>query len=271
MYGCITSTPYCRPGPQPRHVPWQGIKPHLPVFLIGLFVFLFWSQVSSLYISEIKPLSEISLASIFSHTVASLFSLLMFFLAVQKPFIFMMCHFLILSFMCLALRDISVKILLHGVSEIFLPMFSSRTFMVSWLIFKSFTHLEFIFVYGVSCWWSFIFLHGAVQIYQHHLLKRLFLLCFTLMPLCCILFDHTDVGFFLGSLFCSIGLCACFYVSTRLFWLQWPGNTVWYQVLWSLLVCSSFSDFLKLFRVDFGSIYIFEMFVLHLWYMSLVF
>ena len=47
-------------------------------------------------------------------------------------------------------RDISVKILLCGISEIFLPMFSSRTFMVSCLIFKSFIHLKFILVYGVS-------------------------------------------------------------------------------------------------------------------------
>ena len=38
-----------------------------------------------------------------------------------------------------------------GMSEVFLLMFSSRTLMVSQLIFKSFTHLEFIFVYGVSC------------------------------------------------------------------------------------------------------------------------
>ena len=30
-------------------------------FLIGLFVFLEWSHVSSLYILEIKPLSEVSL------------------------------------------------------------------------------------------------------------------------------------------------------------------------------------------------------------------
>ena len=37
------------------------------------------------------------------------------------------------------------------------PMFFSRTFMVSWLIFKSFVHLEFIFVYGVTWSSSFIF------------------------------------------------------------------------------------------------------------------
>ena len=42
-------------------------------FLLGLFVFLGWSHMSSLYILEIKPLSKISLANIFSHTVGSLF------------------------------------------------------------------------------------------------------------------------------------------------------------------------------------------------------
>ena len=42
-------------------------------FLTGLFVFLEWSCVSSLYILEIKPLSEVSLANMFSHTVGSLF------------------------------------------------------------------------------------------------------------------------------------------------------------------------------------------------------
>ena len=49
-----------------------------------------------------------------------------------------------------ALGDILMKILRHRISEIFLPMFSSVTFMVSRLILRSFIHLEFIFVYGVS-------------------------------------------------------------------------------------------------------------------------
>ena len=40
-------------------------------FLIGLFVFLEWSCVSSLYTLEIKPLAEVSLANMFSHTVGS--------------------------------------------------------------------------------------------------------------------------------------------------------------------------------------------------------
>ena len=86
-----------------------------------------------------------------------------FSLAVQKLFILMKSHLFILSFRLLALEDILVKILLCGISEIFLPRFSFRTFMVSQLIFKFFfIHIEFIFVYGVSWWSSFIFLHIAV-------------------------------------------------------------------------------------------------------------
>ena len=106
--------------------------------------------MSSLYILEIRPLSEVSLANMFSHTVGSLCILMLFSLAMQKLFVLMRSHLFILSFMSLALGDISVKMLLHGMSKIFLPMFSFRTFMMSQLTFKSFIHLEFIFMYGVS-------------------------------------------------------------------------------------------------------------------------
>ena len=68
----------------------------------------------------------------------------------QKLLNLMQYHLFILSFICLVLWDISVKILLCGIAEIFLPTFSSRTFMVLQLIFQSFIHHDFIFVYGVS-------------------------------------------------------------------------------------------------------------------------
>ena len=51
------------------------------------------------------------------------------------------------------------------------------------------------------------------------------------------------MGLFLGYLFCSIHLYVCSYATTRLFWLQWLCGTVWYQILWSLLLRSSFSRF----------------------------
>ena len=66
----------------------------------------------------------------FSHTVGSLFILTLFSLAVQKLSILMRSHLFILSFMSLALGHMSVRMLLRGMSEIFLPMFSSRIFMV---------------------------------------------------------------------------------------------------------------------------------------------
>ena len=106
-------------------------------FLIGLFAFLEWSHVSSLYILEIRPLSEVSLSNMFSQTVGSLFILMLFSLAMQKLFILMRSHLFILSFMSRALVDVSLRMLLRGMSEIFLPMFSLRTFMVLRLIFKS--------------------------------------------------------------------------------------------------------------------------------------
>ena len=96
-------------------------------FLIELLV-LEWSHVSSLYILEIRHLSEVSLANMFSHTICSLFILMLFSLAMQKLFILMRSHLFILSFMSIALGDILVKILLGGISETFLPMFSSKTF-----------------------------------------------------------------------------------------------------------------------------------------------
>ena len=58
-------------------------------------------------------------------------------------------------------------------SEGVLPMFSSRSFIVSGLMFRSLIHFEFIFVYGVRKCSHFILLQVVDQFSQHHLLKRL--------------------------------------------------------------------------------------------------
>ena len=52
-------------------------------------------------------------------------------------------------------------------------MFSSKSFIVSALKFRSLIHFEFIFVYGVRKCSSFILLQVVDQFSQHHLLKRL--------------------------------------------------------------------------------------------------
>ena len=68
-----------------------------------------------------------------------------------------------------------IYIPLRAMPKSLLPMFSSRSFMVSDLTFKSLINFEFILIYGVRKWSSFIFLHVSVQFSQHHLLNRSFL------------------------------------------------------------------------------------------------
>ena len=72
------------------------------------------------------------------HFTAVFFSCAEAFYFDEVPFVY---SFLDMS---LVLGDISVKILLHGISEIFLPMFSSRI-LCCLDLYLSFIHLEFIF------------------------------------------------------------------------------------------------------------------------------
>ena len=68
--------------------------------------------------------------------------------------------------------------------KISLPIFLSKTVIVSGLTFRSLIHFELIFVYGIRKCSNFIISHVAVQFSQHHLLKRLpFLHCIFLLPL----------------------------------------------------------------------------------------
>ena len=52
-------------------------------------------------------------------------------------------------------------------------MFSSKSFIVSGLTFRSLIHFEFIFVYGIRKCSDFLLWLVAVQFSQHHLLERL--------------------------------------------------------------------------------------------------
>uniref|UniRef100_A0A9L0SVH4 Uncharacterized protein n=1 Tax=Equus caballus TaxID=9796 RepID=A0A9L0SVH4_HORSE len=73
-------------------------------FLIGLFDFLLLSCVSSLYIMDIKPLSDVLLANIFSQLVVCFFVSILFFLALKKLFSLMKSHLFILSIVSLENR-----------------------------------------------------------------------------------------------------------------------------------------------------------------------
>ena len=140
--------------------------------------------MSCLYILEVKPLSVEWFANIFSHSVGCLLVLFMVSFAVQKLLSLIRSHLLIFVFISITLGDRSKKILPWFMSKSILPMFSSKSFTAYSLTFRSLSHYEFIFVYGVRECSNFILLHVAVQFSQHHLLKRLsFLHCTFLPPL----------------------------------------------------------------------------------------
>ena len=75
------------------------------------------------------------------------------------------------------------KLLLWFMSKNVLPVFSSRWFVVSGIIFRSLVHFDFIFVYGVRKCSNFIVLPIAVQFPQHQLLKRVSFLHCVFLPL----------------------------------------------------------------------------------------
>ena len=125
-------------------------------------------------------LNIVYFANIFSYSVACLFILLMVSLAVQKLLNLIRSYLFMFAFVSFK-RQIKKK-MLHNLCQSVLPESFSRSFVVSSIIFRSLIHFEFIFVYGIRGCCDLILLHVAVQISQHHLLKRLsFLHCVFLL------------------------------------------------------------------------------------------
>uniref|UniRef100_A0AC11DAH9 Uncharacterized protein n=1 Tax=Ovis aries TaxID=9940 RepID=A0AC11DAH9_SHEEP len=152
-------------------------------FLIGSFIFLELSCIYYLYIFEISCLSLASFV-IFSHSEGCLFTLLIVSFVVPKLLILIRSHLFIFAFISNILGGGSYRILLWFMLENILLMFSSRSFIVSGLTFRSLIHFDFIFVYVVRKCSSFILLQVVDQFSQHHLLKRLSLIhCIFLLPL----------------------------------------------------------------------------------------
>ena len=140
--------------------------------------------MSCLSVLETKPLQVSSFANIFSHSEGCLFILSVVSFAVKKVLSLTRYHLFIFIFIVITLGGGSKKIFLQFMSKSILPMFSSKSFIVSNLTFKSLNHFECIFVYGVKEHSNFILLHLAVQFSQNHLLKRVsFLHCMFLPPL----------------------------------------------------------------------------------------
>ena len=120
----------------------------LAQFLIGSFIFLELSWRSCLYIFEINPLSVSSYAIIFFHSKGCLFTLLIVSFVVQKLLSFIRSHLFILLLFPV-FWEVGHRGSCCDLCQSVLPMFSSRSFIVSGLTFRSLIHFEFIFVYGV--------------------------------------------------------------------------------------------------------------------------
>ena len=118
-------------------------------FLIGLFVFLVLSCMSYLCILEVNLLSVVSFAIIFSHSEGFVFTLLIACFVVQKLLSLIRSHLFIFVFIPITLGGGSQRISPWFMSSSVLPVFSSKSFIVSGLPFRSLIHFEFTFVYGV--------------------------------------------------------------------------------------------------------------------------
>ena len=131
---------------------------------------LFWCW--TVYVlGDFNLSSTISLANIFSHSVGCLIVLSMISFAVQKLLSLIRPHMFILTFLSFALGDKSKNVLLRFVSKNIQPMFSSSSFMVFGLTFRSLVHYEFIFGYSVRNCSHFVLLQIAIQFSQRRLLS----------------------------------------------------------------------------------------------------
>ena len=113
--------------------------------LFDWVVFLVLSCMSCLYILEITPFSVVSFAIILSHSEGFIFTLFTVSFAMQELLSLIRFHLFTFVFISITLGGGSQRILLLFMSSSVLPMLSSKSFIVSGLIFRSLIHFEFIF------------------------------------------------------------------------------------------------------------------------------
>jgi hypothetical protein len=137
-----------------------------------LFDFLESTFLSSLYILDISPLSDLGLVKILSQSVGGLFVLLMVSFALQKLCNFMRSHLPILDLTAQAIAVLFRNLSPVPISLRVFPTFSSRSFTVSSFMWSSLIHLDLTLVQGDRNG-SIHILHVKRQLCQHHLLKML--------------------------------------------------------------------------------------------------
>ena len=105
--------------------------------------------MSCVYILKINPLLVVSFVNIFSHSVSS-FHFVYGFLFCAKALSLIRPHLFIFIF--ITLGGGPKKILLQFMSKSVLPMFSSKSFIVSSLTFRFLIHLDYFIYFKTQCW-----------------------------------------------------------------------------------------------------------------------
>ena len=95
--------------------------------------------------------------------------------AAWKIYVLIRPHLFIFVCISITLGDESKKILLWFMLKSVLPMFSSSSFIVSSLTFRSLIHFEFIFLYDDRKCSNFIFLTDSYPVFQTLLIFYLYL------------------------------------------------------------------------------------------------
>ena len=137
-----------------------------------LFEFLRSSLLSSLYILDTSPLSDLGLVKLLSQSVGGLFVLLEVSFALQK-----LCNFMRSQLSILYLTVQAIIVLFRNFSPVpislrLFAIFPSIHFSVSGFMWQSLIHLDLSFVQGIKNGSIHILLHNC-QLCQHHLMKML--------------------------------------------------------------------------------------------------
>ena len=127
--------------------------------------------MSSLYILDINPLSDVELVKSISHSVDCYFVPMMVAFVMQKLFSFLRSHLLIVDLSACANGVLLRKFFSMPMSSQLFSTFSSMRFSVSAFMLRYLITLELIFMRNDKCRPVWILLHAATQFCQHHLLK----------------------------------------------------------------------------------------------------